>query len=498
VPAADPAFPGGWLYVPERERGLSMQVGVIGLGYVGLVTSACLAEWGHHVIGVETNESRLDALKQGHAPFFEPGLAEMVSRHAASGLLEFSASGPNVVAEADIVVVAVGTHDGNGGWQTETMLACLSDVVPYMADNSVLVVRSTLPPDFIRQLPRLLRSLREQAGLEPISALVNPEFTREGAALADFLEAERVIFGVLDDPDGHGRARLTELYERSAAPILTMSAIDAAFAKLGSNLFLATKISFANELAALCDAYGAQVDQVVAGMAYDARIGGRFLRAGVGFGGSCLPNQVTMTVKSAELAGIPSPLLAAVDNINHRQRTDFVARIREMIGGSLEGKRIALLGLTFKPETDDLRDAPALDIARHLISGGAHVVAYDPMESARRRSAELAPGLEVVTSALEAVTDADAIGLVTEWSEFQRLDWSAVRALVRHPILVDGRGALSPDVMTAAGFDYAAFGRGVRAPASTDVSITISPRISPQAIAPEGGSLEPVRSLTIE
>lgn len=483
----------------EKEGGSNLKVGVIGLGYVGLVTSACLAEWGHSVIGVETNESRLDALKQGRVPFFEPGLTDMVARHAAAGQLEFSASGSTAVAGADIVVVAVGTHDGNGGWQTETMLSCLSEVVPYMADDSVLVVRSTLPPDFIRQLPRLLRSLREQAGLEPISALVNPEFTREGAALIDFLEAERVIFGILDDPDGHGQARLTALYARSTAPILTMSAIDAAFAKLGSNLFLATKISFANELATLCDAYGAQVDQVVAGMSYDARIGGRFLRAGVGFGGSCLPNQVTMTVKSATLAGIPSPLLAAVDEINHRQRTDFVARIREMIGGSLEGKRVALLGLTFKPETDDLRDAPALEIARHLINGGATVVAYDPMESARRRSAELVPGLEVVTSAFEAVADVDAIGLVTEWTEIVRLDWSAVRALVRNPVLVDGRAALSPDAMTAAGFDYAAFGRGVRSHevAETPLPIGRSPsRLQP--ISVDGGSREPMQRVSIE
>ena len=438
-----------------------MKVGVIGLGYVGLVTSACLAEWGHHVIGVDASRNRLDALKRGRVPFFEPGLAEMVARHASAGSLAFTSSSRDAVADADVVIVAVGTHDGNGGWQTETMLTCLSEVVPYMADDAVLAVRSTLPPDFIRQLPRLLRSIREQAGLEPIAAVVNPEFTREGAAIRDFLEAERVIFGVIDDGDGRGIARMSQLYERSDAPVLTMPAIDAAFAKLGSNLFLATKISFANELASLCDAYGAQVDHVIAGMAFDSRIGGRFLRAGVGFGGSCLPNQVTMTVKSASLAGVPSPLLAAVDDINHRQRTDFVARMRELIGGSLEGKRVALLGLTFKPMTDDLRDAPALDIARHLISGGATVVAYDPMEGARSRSADLVPGLEVVESALEAVADADAVGLVTEWPEFINLDWAVVRAAVRNPVVVDGRAALSPDAMTALGFDYSAFGRGV-------------------------------------
>jgi UDPglucose 6-dehydrogenase len=443
-----------------------MQVGVIGLGYVGLVTSACLAEWGHHVIGVETNQTRLDALMRGQTPFFEPGLDEMVSRHASTARLTFSSEARPAVASADLVFVAVGTHDGNGGWQTETMLSCLSEVIPHMADTSVLVVRSTLPPDFIHRLPGLLRSLRPEG--QPIPALLNPEFTREGAAITDFLAADRVIAGIVDDPTGRGEARLRELYRHSAAPILTMSAIDAAFAKLGSNLFLATKISFANELASLCDAYGAQIDQVVAGMSYDSRIGGSFLRAGVGFGGSCLPNQVTMTVKSAGMAGIPSPLLTAVDEINHRQRTDFVTRMQEMVGGTLARKHVALLGLTFKPQTDDLRDAPAIEIARHLIGAGASVAAYDPMPSARARATELAPGLHAVSAAMEAVRDADAIGLLTEWPEFVHLDWAAVRAVVRAPVLIDGRGALSPDAMSALGFHYAAFGRGTRHPAMTE------------------------------
>ncbi|HET8777005.1 MAG TPA: UDP-glucose/GDP-mannose dehydrogenase family protein [Candidatus Limnocylindria bacterium] len=476
-----------------------MQVGVIGLGYVGLVTSVCLAEWGHDVVGVETNQNRLDALKQGRVPFFEPGLAEMVARHTAAGHLKFSASARRAVRDSDVIIVAVGTHDGNGGWQTETMLACLSEVVPYMADGATLVVRSTLPPDFIRQLPRLLRSLRQQAGLGPIAALLNPEFTREGAALHDFLMAERVIFGVIDDADGHGQRRLAELYARSTAPILTMSAIDAAFAKLGSNLFLATKISFANELAALCDAYGAQVDQVVAGMAYDARIGGSFLRAGVGFGGSCLPNQVAMTVKSATLAGVPAPLLAAVDEINHRQRLDFVSRIRSVLGGSLIGARVGLLGLTFKPNTDDLRDAPALDIARHLIAGGAEVTAYDPMPLARERAAELVPGLKVVTTAMDALTGSDAIGLVTEWNEFVELDWAAARQTVRNPVVVDGRAALSPDALADAGFEYIAFGRGVKHSGRADVAIPIETTPGqPPIAALESAALEAARSLPAE
>jgi UDPglucose 6-dehydrogenase len=452
-----------------------MNITVIGLGYVGLVTSACLAEWGHDVTGVEVNPQRLGALRKGDLPFFEPGLDEMVARHRQAGRITFSGSATEPVRDADIVMVAVGTHDGNGGWQTETMLTCLSQVVPFMGDDAVLVLRSTLPPEFIRQLPRLLRSLRDQAGRPPISALVNPEFTREGAAVHDFLEAERVVLGVIDDPDRHGVSRLTALYEVADAPILTMDAIDAAFAKLGSNLFLATKISFANELAALCDAYGARVHNVVEAMSYDGRIGGKFLRAGVGFGGSCLPHQVTMTVKAATLAGVPAPLLAAVDEINDRQRSGFVAKIRELLGGSLEGRRVALLGLTFKPDTDDLRDAPALDIARFLISEGAHVVAYDPMETARERSAELVPGLDVVESADRAVVGADAIGLVTEWTEFRSLDWAAIATVMNGRVVVDGRGVLDPGELNGAGFDYAAFGHGIhRAGADVESTVAVS------------------------
>ena len=240
-----------------------------------------------------------------------------------------------------------------------------------------------------------------------------------------------------------------------------MSGIDAAFAKLGANLFLATKISFVNELARLCDAYGASVDRVVESMAYDGRIGGRFLRPGVGFGGSCLPHQVTMTVRSAALAGVPSPLLAAVDEINHRQRMEFVERIGDILGGGLEGTRIALLGLTFKPFTDDLRDAPSLSIAARLIEEGAHVVAYDPMPSARRRVSEVMPVVEVVDTALAALEGADAAALVTEWPEFVELDWSMVSRVMRRAVIADGRGALQQDLLTQMGFDYVAFGRGV-------------------------------------
>lgn len=452
-----------------------MKVAVIGQGYVGLVTSACLAAWGHEVVGAESNLERLAALSRGRAPFVEPGLDDLMASGIASGRLSFHSSAREAAAWADVIIVAVGTHDGNGGWQTETMLACLADVLPGIADGGALVIRSTLPPDFIRQLPNLLRSIREQAGRSPVPTVLNPEFTREGSAVRDFTHADRVVIGAIDDPAGAGATLVRELYENGGSPVLEMSGIDAAFAKLGANLFLATKISFVNELARLCDAYGASVDRVVESMAYDGRIGGRFMRPGVGFGGSCLPHQVTMTVRSAALAGIPSPLLAAVDEINHRQRVDFVERISDVLGGSLEGTRIAMLGLTFKPFTDDLRDAPSLAIAARLIEEGAQVVAYDPMPSARRRVAETIPAVQVVDTALEALQGADAAAIVTEWPEFVEIDWSAARQIMRRAVIADGRGALQQDLLTQMGYDYMAFGRGVSIHAAEPVTHAAEP-----------------------
>jgi UDPglucose 6-dehydrogenase len=256
---------------------------------------------------------------------------------------------------------------------------------------------------------------------------------------------------------------LREFYAHVTTPVLVLDAIDASLSKLGANLFLATKISFANELAALCDLYGSQVERVVEGMAYDPRIGGSFLQAGIGFGGSCLPDQVTMTVRDATARGQDTPLLAAVELINARQRSAFADRIDSLVGGAA-GQRVALLGLTFKPNTDDLRAAPSLDIARALIAMGATVVAYDPMEAARRRAEIEVEGLIVVDDVIAALTGADAVGLVTEWPEFVSLPWSSVGRLVARRIIVDGRNALNADALVEAGFIYSSFGRGNRVP----------------------------------
>lgn len=460
-----------------------MRATVIGMGYVGLVTAACLAEWGHDVVGVDCDDRRLEDLKAGRMPIHEPGLEELVASGAKAKRLRFAAPSARTVVGSQLVFVAVGTHDGDGGWQTSTIQSALASVVPEMADDSTVVVRSTLPPDFIRQLPWLVNAIRHEAGRRPIPVMTNPEFTREGSAVRDFLEPDRVVIGVADDPHGRGASMLRKIYRRTSAPILEMGATDAALTKLGSNLFLATKISFANELAQLCDAYGADITSVVAGMSHDPRIGGSFLRPGIGFGGSCLPHQVTMTVRGAEAIGISTPLFAAVETVNHRQRELFVERVERAVG-ELQGARIALLGLTFKPDTDDLREAPALAIAGSLIARGATVVAYDPMPRARTRAAHAVPGLVVVDRAIKALVDADAIGLVTEWPEFTGLPWAAIAKIVRRPILIDGRNALQPEALVAAGFEYVGFGRGGRVPVQDAVQPEAAPWETVTSAAP--------------
>jgi UDPglucose 6-dehydrogenase len=466
-----------------------LKVTVVGQGYVGLVTAAGAAEWGHEVSGVERLDERLTALLAGRVPFHEPALGELVESHLANGRLNFTSDGPTAASAASLTFVAVGTVNAEQHWETKTIRACLAEVVPHIPDDGAVVVRSTCPPDFIAQLPAYVEELRAAAGRASIAVMLNPEFTKEGTAVQDFLEPDRVVIGVASDPDGRGVALLREFYAQVESPVLVLSAMDAILAKLGANLFLATKISFANELAALCDLYGSQIERVIEGMAHDPRIGGSFLRAGIGFGGSCLPHQVTMTVREAAALGHDTPLLAAVDGINLRQKLTFVDRIDDLVGG-VAGRRIALLGLTFKPHTDDLRAAPALEIASMLLDRGATVVAFDPMESARRNARAQIRRLTVVSSAIEALTDADAVALTTEWPEFVTLPWAQIAGVVRGRIVVDGRNALDPEAMVDAGFVYSSFGRGHRVPVDTEAAVATSRAMAQERVGiPIGAEL---------
>lgn len=443
--------------------GSNLAITVIGLGYVGLVTAACLAEWGHRVTGVDADDTRLTALRRGSSPFHEPGLESLVQSMIRAGRLRLASQAAEAVRDADIVFVAVGTHDGNGGWQTKTMLGCLKAVVPHLREGAVVVIRSTLPPDFVAQVGDIVAELRRGDDGQ-VSLLLNPEFTQEGKALDDFRSPSRVVLGVASDHDGRGQELLVAMYRAAKAPVIVMSAVEACLAKLGSNLFLATKITFANEMAALCDAFGGMIDPVVGAIGLDPRVAPSFLGAGVGFGGSCLPNQVAMISRIAESGGVATPLFAAVDEINHRQRNRFVDLIAEMLDGRLRDSRIALMGLAFKPDTDDIRDAPSIAIARSLIDAGADVAAFDPMPAARAAASQALPFLFVADSVEEALRGADAVALVTEWPELVNLDWTRVRALVRRPVVIDGRNALDQGTVLRAGYRYAAFGRGRHTP----------------------------------
>jgi UDPglucose 6-dehydrogenase len=437
-----------------------MRVSVVGIGYVGLVVSGCLSAWGHRVTGIEANRDRLQSLKRGDLPFHEPGLEELVRDGVTDGRLSFG-SDPALIANSDVVIVAVGTHDGNGGWQTASLLGALDRIVPLVRDDATLAVRSTVPPSLINDLGDIVAGIRAAAERSPIAVVLNPEFTREGSAVGDFFHPDRVVIGVVHDPDARGVGTLKALYAAVDAPFVVATAIDAAMIKLASNLFLATKISFANELAHACDAFGASIDEVLGGMALDPRIGGSFMRPGVGFGGSCLPHQLRMTVLDAAAIDLEMPILAAADETNRRQPERFVERMADGLGG-LAGRRIGLLGLTFKPGTDDLREAPSLDIASRLLEAGAEVVAYDPMERARAGAQVKVIGLRTTDRVAELFDEADAIGLVTEWPEFAALDWRALGARMRGRLVVDGRNALHPDDLHEAGFSYIGFGRPAR------------------------------------
>ena len=437
-----------------------MRVSVVGIGYVGLVVSGCLAAWGHRVTGIEADGDRLAALRSGELPFHEPGLDELVRAGSHEGRLDFGAD-PRLLSASDVVFVTVGTHDASGGWQTDTLTRALERIVPLVRDDATLAIRSTIPPALVREIDALISRIRAGAGLPGISVVLNPEFTREGSAVGDFFRPDRVVIGVVRDPGEHGVATLRALYQAVDAPIVVTSAVDAAMIKLASNLFLATKISFVNELAGWCEALGASIDEVVAGMAFDPRIGGSFMRPGVGFGGSCLPHQVRMAVRDAAAVDVAMPQLAATDETNRRQRHRFVTLLASHLG-DLAGQRIGLLGLAFKPGTDDLREAPALSIAELLLDEGAIVVAYDPMERARRTAQALVPRLRVRGRIDEVFDNADAIGLVTEWPEFSAIDWSVLGERMRGALVVDGRNALNPDEIADAGLTYVGFGRPVR------------------------------------
>lgn len=436
-----------------------MRVAVVGLGYVGLVTATCLARLGQTVVGLERDRERLKTLLAGEVPYFEPHLAPDLSAQLRTGNLEFTEDAGRALSDADVVMICVGTpSDEAGRANLSDVLAVTTTIGEAASNDPVVALRSTVPVGTTRRVQAMLNEARRARGLDAISVLANPEFLRTGRAIDDFLRPTRVVIGSTDDAGQHAIERLTTLYAPLEAPIVLMDAESAELVKNASNSFLAMRVSFVNELAALCDAAGASIDAVVEGMAHDPRIGGQFMRPGLGYGGSCLPKDVRSLMAMGRDRGLDMPLIHAVDSVNSAQVGTVADRLARLLQRPITGARIAVLGLAFKPDTDDIRDSAAIALATELQARGASVVATDPQ--ARERVTTQRPSFEITNDALSAASGADAVVLATEWPEFVTIELEAMAKVMRGDLVVDARNALDPDSAIAAGLRYVGVGRG--------------------------------------
>lgn len=436
-----------------------LRVSVIGCGYLGAVHAACMTELGHDVIGVDVDPARVAALSSGRPPIFEPGLADVLERALASGRLRFSTD-PAAAADAELHFVAVGTPQRKGENAADLTFvdAAVAGLAPHLAPGAVVAGKSTVPVGTAARLAAMI------AAAQPAAVLAwNPEFLREGFALADTLRPDRLVYGLPAGAAGeHARRVLDRAYARTLAegtPLVVTDYATAELVKVAANAFLATKISFINAMSEVADAVGADVTQLADAIGHDARIGRRFLNAGIGFGGGCLPKDIRAFRARAEEIGLGDTLgfLREVDAINLRQRERVVGLVAQALGGMVVGRKIAVLGLAFKPNSDDIRDSPALDVAVRLKGLGADVICTDPkaIDNARARHPQLA-----FTSVVgDALRDAEAVVLLTEWPEYRELDPRSTAAAVASPLVVDGRNVLDPAAWRAAGWTYVGLGR---------------------------------------
>jgi UDPglucose 6-dehydrogenase len=438
---------------------------VVGAGYVGLVTAVGLATKGHRVEVVETNPERLSILRGGRSPIHEAGLPEALSAMLANGQLTV-ADQPGL--DADVVMVCVGTPIGPSGRSDLSQLdAALRGLAPILLKGAPLVVRSTLPPGSTSLVV-------DWSGLPTARIFTNPEFLRQGTALEDFLNPTRIVIGHFPDADPEALELVASLFSDLAAPVMIVDVAAAELIKNGANAFLALKLSFANEMAGLAEEYATDIDDVLAGITADPRIGNQYMRPGLGFGGSCLPKELRALAVAGEDRGLPMHVTRAASDANAAQRERFTDRIDAAVGG-VRGRQIALLGLAFKAGTDDVRDSPALDVARELLARGASVRAYDPA-AAENASRDL-PDLEIAASAEAALDGADVAVIATEWPAFKTVDWAAARDRLRRPLVVDGRRLLDHEEMRALGYTYVTVGTDRNAPGA------IAPRRTPSPAA---------------
>ena len=439
-----------------------MKIAMVGSGYVGLVSGACFADFGHDVVCIDKDPGKIARLQAGEMPIYEPGLEELVRRNAASGRLAFTTDLAQGISGASAIFIAVGTPSrrGDGHADLSFVHAVAEEVGQHLDHPAVIVTKSTVPVGTGDAVERIIADSGTKVRYAVAS---NPEFLREGAAIPDFKHPDRIVIGTDDE---WARGVMSEVYRPlflNKSPIQFTSRRSAELIKYAANAFLATKITFINEIADLCEKSGADVQDVARGVGLDGRIGAKFLHAGPGYGGSCFPKDTLALLKTAEDFGSPLRIVEAVVKVNDSRKRAMGRKVIEALGAKtcdadVRGKKVALLGLTFKPNTDDMRDAPSLAIAQTLIDAGVEVAAYDPEGMAL--AGPMMPGVAMKNDAYAAIEGADAVVIVTEWDAFRALDFARIKQLARAPLLVDLRNVYEPEDMRAAGFDYVGIGRG--------------------------------------
>tara|TARA_R110000868_G_scaffold2384_5_gene17656 strand:- start:15958 stop:17298 length:1341 start_codon:yes stop_codon:yes gene_type:complete len=437
----------------------TMRIAMIGTGYVGLVSGACFADFGHEVICVDKNAEKVETLQSGGIPIYEPGLDLLVQRNVREGRLSFTQDLTDAVRDADAVFIAVGTPSrrGDGFADLSYVYAAAKEIAEVMNGYTVIVTKSTVPVGTGDEVERIVRETRPDADFAVVS---NPEFLREGAAIDDFKHPDRVVVGTDDE---RARTVMHDIYRPlflNETPIVFTSRRTSELIKYAANAFLAMKITFINEMADLCEAVGANVQEVARGVGLDKRIGSKFLHAGPGYGGSCFPKDTLALTRTAEEAGAPLRLIETVVDVNDARKRAMAKKIIKACGGDVKGKTVAVLGLTFKPNTDDMRDAPSLEIVPALQKAGAKVRAFDP--AGTLEAEKLLSDVEFVSGPYFCAENADVLAIITEWNEFRALDLERIKSVMRTPIIVDLRNIYSPDEMAAAGFAYSSVGRPSR------------------------------------
>jgi len=433
-----------------------MRIAMIGSGYVGLVSGACFADFGHDVVCVDKDPGKIERLKANVMPIFEPGLDDLVGSNVKAGRLTFTTDLADGIAGAEAIFIAVGTPSrrGDGHADLSYVNAAAREIASNLKGFTVIVTKSTVPVGTGDEVERFIREANPDADFAVAS---NPEFLREGAAIADFKRPDRIIIGVEDQRARHVLEEVYRPLYLNQAPIMVTSRRTAELTKYAANAFLATKITFINEMADLCEKVGANVQDVARGIGLDNRIGGKFLNAGPGYGGSCFPKDTLALIKTAQDHDAPVRIVETVAQVNDQRKRAMGRKVITAMGGDARGKRVAILGLTFKPNTDDMRDSPAIAIIQTLQDAGASVVAFDPegVEQARM----VLPDIEYASGAYEAIEGADAMVLVTEWNAFRGLDLGRVKSLLKEPVVVDLRNVYRPEEMARHGLHYSGIGR---------------------------------------